>query len=94
MPRTITVRDECVALELEENQLGILDRALSGHAKALEAARDMGVISHETFCGKADRARTVQFLVWEARGEVEIARQQRISQSSAEGEGRGENVEG
>lgn len=66
MPRTVTVRDDAVVLELDEARLGLLDRALSGYAKALQAARDMGVISHETFCGKADRTRAVQYLVWEA----------------------------
>lgn len=74
MPKTITVRDDCIVLELEEAQLGILDRALSGFAKALESARDMGVITHETFCAKADRARAVQYLVWEAREKFETAK--------------------
>jgi hypothetical protein len=74
MPKTVTVRDDAVVLELDEAQVGLLDRALSGYAKALEAARDLGVISHETFCGKADRARVVQYLVWEAKDKFEVAK--------------------
>lgn len=79
MPKTITVRDDCIVLELEENQLGILDRALSGFAKALEASRDMGVINHETFCGKADRARAVHYLVWEAKEKFETSKRHEVS---------------
>lgn len=67
MPKTVTIRDEAVALELDPAQLGLLDRALGGYAKALQGARDLGVISHETFCRKSDRARAVQYLVWEAQ---------------------------
>lgn len=74
MPKTVTVRDDAVVLELDEAQVGLLDRALSGYAKALEAARDLGVISHETFCGKADRTRAVQYLVWEAKDKFEVAK--------------------
>jgi hypothetical protein len=74
MPKTVTVRDDAVVLELDEAQVGLIDRALSGYAKALEAARDLGVISHETFCGKADRARAVQYLVWEAKDKFEVAK--------------------
>lgn len=64
MPRTITVGDESVVLALEPEQLGILDRALTAFSKALVAARDMGVISHEAMCDEADTARAVQYLVW------------------------------
>jgi site-specific recombinase XerD len=32
--------------------------------KALVAARDMGVLSHEAMCDEADKARAVQYLVW------------------------------
>lgn len=74
MPKTVTVRDDAVVLEMDEAQVGVLDRALSGYAKALQAARDLGVISHETFCGKADRARAVQYLVWEAKDKFEVAK--------------------
>ena len=74
MPKSVTVRDDAVVLELDEAQVGLLDRALSGYAKALQAARDLGVISHETFCGKADRARAVQYLVWEAKDKFAVAK--------------------
>jgi hypothetical protein len=84
MPRTITVRDECIALELDEQQLGILDRALKGFAKSLEAARDMGVITHETFCAKADRARVVQYLVYEAQEKFETAKRHQASPPASE----------
>lgn len=77
MPKAITVRDDAVVLELDEAQIGLLDRALGGYAKALEAARDLGVISHETFCGKADRTRAVQYLVWEAKDKFEAAKRTR-----------------
>jgi hypothetical protein len=73
MPRTVVVKDKSVVLELTEGQIGLLDRALGGHVKALQAARDMGVISHETFCGKADRARAVQSLVWDLKEQVAAA---------------------
>ncbi len=73
MPRTVTVQDDAVVLELTEAQLGLIDRALGGYAKALHAARDMGVISHETFCGKADRTRAVQTLVWDLKEQVAAA---------------------
>lgn len=87
MPKTVTVREDCILLELEENQLGILDRALSGFAKALEASRDLGVISHETFCGKADRARAVQYLVWEAKEKFETAKRHIQTLPTPEGTG-------
>jgi len=74
MPRTITLRDECVALELDEGQTVILDRALKGFAQSLETARDMGVISHEVFCAEADKARAVQYLVWSLQEQFEIAK--------------------
>lgn len=74
MPKTVTVRDEAAILELDEAQIGLLDRALGGYAKAVQAARDLGVISHETFCGKADRARAIQLLVWEAKDKFEVAK--------------------
>jgi hypothetical protein len=73
MPRTIIVQDKSVVLELTEGQLGLLDRALGGYARALQAARDMGVISHETFCGKADRTRAVQTLVWDLTEQLTTA---------------------
>jgi hypothetical protein len=85
MPKTVTVRDDAVVLELDEAQVGLLDRALSGYAKALEAARDLGVISHETFCGKADRARVVQYLVWEANDKFEVAKRH-LAESERSGE--------
>lgn len=72
MPKTVTVRDDAVVLESDEAQVGVLDRALSGYATGLQAARDLGVISHETFGGKADRARAVQYLVWEAKDKFEV----------------------
>jgi len=84
MPRTITVRDECIALELEENQLGIIDRALKGFVNALEAARDTGVITHETFCAKADRARAVQYLVWGAHEDFETAKRHVVAPLASE----------
>ena len=84
MPRTITVRDECIALELDEQQLGILDRALKGFAKSLEAARDMGVITHETFCAKADRARVVQYLVYEAQEQFATAKRHQATPPASE----------
>ena len=76
MPKTITIADDSVVLELDTNQLGLLDRALGGYAHALEAARDAGIISHETFCGKADRTRKVQYLVWAAQQQIEESNQQ------------------
>jgi hypothetical protein len=84
MPRTITVRYECIALELDEQQLGILDRALKGFAKSLEAARDMGVITHETFCAKADRARVVQYLVYAAQEMFETAKRHQAAPPASE----------
>jgi hypothetical protein len=65
MPRTITVQDDSIVLEVPLQQAAMLDRALTGFAKALLAARDMGVVSHETFCNEADVARKVQLLVWD-----------------------------
>ena len=76
MPRTVPVPDDSVVLTLSEAQVGLLDRALSGYAKALVAARDMAVISHETFCGKADRTRAVQYLVWEASEQLAAGKRQ------------------
>ena len=64
MPRTITVQDDTIVLELSPQQAAMLDRALTGFARALLAARDMGVISHEAFCQESDAARKVQYLVW------------------------------
>ncbi len=64
MPRTISIPDDCIVLQLNDSQADTLDRALTGFARALAAARDMGVISHETFCTEADKARAVQYLVW------------------------------
>jgi hypothetical protein len=65
MPRTITVQDDTIVLEISPHQATMLDRALTGFARALLAARDMGVISHEVFCNEADAARKVQFVVWD-----------------------------
>jgi hypothetical protein len=65
MPRTITVQDDTIVLEVTPQQAAMLDRALTGFTKALLAARDMGVISHGTFCTEADVARKVQFPIWD-----------------------------
>lgn len=65
MPRTITFQDESIVLEISQPQAAILDRALTGFARTLLAARDMGVISHEAFCQESDAARKVQYLVWD-----------------------------
>lgn len=48
-----------------------MDRALTGFAKALVAARDMGVVSHEMMCAEADQARAVQNLVWACKKKFE-----------------------
>ncbi len=85
MPRTVTVQDDAVVLELTEAQLGLIDRALAGYAKALHAARDMGVISHETFCGKADRTRAVQSVVWDLKERTEASRRSVQPTATTEG---------
>jgi len=71
MPKTITISDGCVTLELEQAQVDILDPALTGFAKSLQDARDMGVISHETFCKEADAARKIQYLVYAVQSDLE-----------------------
>lgn len=73
MPRTISVQDDTIVLEISPQQAAMLDRALTGFAKALLAARDMGVISHETFCSEADVVRKVQFPIWDEIERVKSA---------------------
>lgn len=63
--------DKDCTLKLHRSQLSHVDRALTGFARALQAARDLGIISHETFCHEADAVRAVQYSVWESTSEGE-----------------------
>lgn len=58
-------------LPLSRRQVSVVNRALACFSHSLQIARDTAIISHETFCGKADRARAVQLLVWALQQEFE-----------------------
>lgn len=62
-----------VSLTLNATGCDVLDRALTGFAKALQAAWDMAVITHETFCDEADKARALQYQLWEAKDKASIS---------------------
>ena len=61
---------EMVCFEVDEARCDILDRALTGFAKALQTGRDMGVISHETFCNEADAVRRVHYLIYDSQAKL------------------------
>jgi len=79
-----------VRLELDAERCDILDRALTGLAKSLQAARDMAVITHETFC----QARAVQYQlkVLASMGRTAFNENQHGRELDEEGFGRATNV--
>ena len=68
--QTVGPAMEVVCLEVDEARCDILDRALTGFTKALQTGRDMGVISHDTFCKEADAVRVVHYLVYDCQSKL------------------------